>query len=458
VRTQARFLVQMAMVMDTLLVAACLCVTWNNPRGATPAFFVALLIVPSWISLLRFFGVYDSQRLNRLTGTIRRVVSAHFIGGLCLALAIWAVGGAHDLRSAVGLVCLSTAVIVAEKTAINVTLKLMRRKGLDARSVLIVSSWDQAEKIGQTFKEHPEWGLAVTCVGTGQAQERTFFDFERRQELGNQLEAVIEKRVIDELLIAVPPDQLGHEQATVQVCERYGILGRIMLVGPRYLELESSESFCGSVCFPVATTARITSWGLALKRGIDLTFSLLLLVLLAPLLAVIALAVKLSTPGPVIFRQTRVGLRGRKFTLYKFRTMVDRAEAMLPALAARTIMRGPIYKSTADPRVTDIGRVLRKFSLDELPQLVNVLKGEMSLVGPRPLPTGESDAIPGEFRRRFSMRPGLTCLWQVNGRSNVEYHQWMQYDLQYVDSWSVWLDAKLMVQTIPVVLGGKGAY
>jgi len=456
-KTQARFLAQMAAVVDTVLVAGCLCLTWGDPRGAQPGFFLALLIVPSWISLLRFFGVYDSQRLDRLTATIRRVVSAHFVGGLCLMVAIWMLGATRDLKAAVELVGLSTALIVSERTTINIVLRLMRRCGLDVRSVLIISSWEQAEKIGQTFKEHPEWGLAVTCVGIGGVQKRTFYDFEKRQEIGNQLQTVIDKSVIDELLIAVPLDQLGYEQVTVQICERYGILGRIMLVAPN-LELESSENLCGTLCFPVAATARIAARGLALKRVVDVALSTMLLVLLTPLLAVIALAVKLSTPGPVIFRQTRVGLRGRKFTLYKFRTMVDRAEAMLPALAARTIMRGPIYKNTADPRITDIGRALRKFSLDELPQLVNVLKGEMSLVGPRPLPTKESDAIPGEYRRRFSMRPGLTCLWQVNGRSDVQYTEWMQYDLQYVDGWSFWLDAKLMMQTIPVVFGGKGAY
>jgi lipopolysaccharide/colanic/teichoic acid biosynthesis glycosyltransferase len=171
-----------------------------------------------------------------------------------------------------------------------------------------------------------------------------------------------------------------------------------------------------------------------------------------------ALLVKLSLPGPIIFKQSRAGLHGRPFVLYKFRTMVDGAEGMLHALASRSVTRGPTFKDRADLRVTPIGRLLRRFSIDELPQLFNVLSGNMSLVGPRPLPLHEAAEIFGVHRRRFSMRPGITCLWQVNGRSNVEFSKWMSYDLQYVDRWSLWLDAKLLVQTIPAVLTGKGAY
>ena len=456
-KAKARLLAQFAVVIDTLLVAGCLCLVWADPRDSKAGFFLKLLIVPSWVGLLRFFGVYESQRMNRLSGTIRGVSSAHFVGGLCLLFAMFLLGGLAEWKYALELVGLSLTMIIAERTGINIVLRIMRRSGLDVRSVMVIGSWEQAREIDRTFQEHAHWGLAVGCVGTGEADQRIFHDFRTAQEIGRQIENVIEKHVVDELLIAVPPEQLGREQTTVQICERYGILGRVMLIGSNF-EIEESETLCGNLCVPVAATARTATSGLVLKRAVDIVFAAVLLVVLSPLLAAIALAVKLSTPGPIIFRQTRVGLHGRKFTLYKFRTMIDRAEALLSTLASRTIMRGPIYKSVADPRVTDVGRVLRKFSLDELPQLVNVLKGEMSLVGPRPLPAVESDAIPGEYRRRFSMRPGLTCLWQVNGRSDVSYTEWMKYDLQYVDTWSLWLDARLIMRTIPVVLSGKGAY
>ena len=191
---------------------------------------------------------------------------------------------------------------------------------------------------------------------------------------------------------------------------------------------------------------------------IDVVLSATLLVILLPLLLAIALMVKLSSSGPIIFRQERIGFHGRRFRLYKFRTMIVGAEAMLPALAHRSVTGGPIFKDPTDVRITRVGRILRRFSLDELPQLLNVLRGDMSLVGPRPLPVHESAAISGAHRRRFAMRPGITCLWQVNGRSDVDYATWMRYDLEYVDTWSLQLDAKLLLQTIPVGIHGRGAY
>ncbi len=144
--------------------------------------------------------------------------------------------------------------------------------------------------------------------------------------------------------------------------------------------------------------------------------------------------------------------------MYKFRTMINGAESLVHTVSHRSMTQGPVFKTPQDWRVTNIGRLLRRFSLDEVPQLLNVIKGDMSLVGPRPLPVHESDAIEGEHRRRFSMRPGLTCVWQVSGRSDVNYERWMRYDLEYVDNWSLWLDAKLLLRTIPVVITGKGAY
>ncbi len=177
-----------------------------------------------------------------------------------------------------------------------------------------------------------------------------------------------------------------------------------------------------------------------------------------PILAIVALAIKLDSSGPILFAQERVGLSKRRFKLLKFRTMVDGAEAMQSKLEHLNEMDGAAFKIKNDPRVTRVGRILRKTSLDELPQLINVLKGDISLVGPRPLPLRDVERFDADWhRRRFSIKPGITCLWQIMGRNNIPFEKWMELDMEYIDRWSLWLDLKILAKTIPAVLRGSGA-
>jgi lipopolysaccharide/colanic/teichoic acid biosynthesis glycosyltransferase len=184
----------------------------------------------------------------------------------------------------------------------------------------------------------------------------------------------------------------------------------------------------------------------------------LLLVIAAPLFFVVAVLVKCTSPGPIFFRQTRIGLNKRQFTIYKFRTMIANAEQIQDQLLALNEMTGPVFKIKKDPRITPLGKVLRKTSLDELPQLLNVLKGDMSLVGPRAIPLRDYQLFDQDWqRRRFSVRPGITCLWQIHGRNSVPFERWMELDMQYIDKWSLWLDLKILARTVPAVLRGTGA-
>jgi len=208
-------------------------------------------------------------------------------------------------------------------------------------------------------------------------------------------------------------------------------------------------------------TAPEAGWQGLAKQLLDFfgSFVLLLLLIVIPVIPLIALAIKLTMPGPVFFRQQRSGMSGAPFTLYKFRTMVTNAEQVKHELAAMNEMTGPVFKLTNDPRVTPLGRFLRKYSLDELPQLFNVLRGEMSLVGPRPLPVDEVKRFENlAHRRRLSVKPGLTCLWQISGRNKIsDFKEWVRLDLEYIDNWSFWLDLKILILTLPVVLRGTGA-
>ncbi len=205
-------------------------------------------------------------------------------------------------------------------------------------------------------------------------------------------------------------------------------------------------------------TAAFDPLSLFIKRVLDIAGSLILLISLAPLFLVVSLLIKRDSPGPVFFIQERVGLGKRRFRLYKFRTMVADAEKRMKEIEHLNEVSGPVFKIKDDPRITRTGKFLRKTSIDELPQLINVLKGDMSLVGPRPLPVRDYNGFDQDWhRRRFSVRPGITCLWQVNGRSNVSFEKWMKLDMEYIDKWSLLFDLRILAKTIPAVVKGSGA-
>lgn len=272
------------------------------------------------------------------------------------------------------------------------------------------------------------------------------------------LERVLCERALDEVYIAGHARGQGEAmQEAIRTCERSGTPFALPASEFRFDRARPADPDAvpdGYVHYRSADNHRVK---LALKRLFDIAASSAALGLLLPLLLVIALAVKLDSRGPVLFKQERVGLRGRPFNMLKFRSMVADAEALRASLVAANEQSGPVFKITRDPRITRVGRLLRKLSLDELPQLLNVLRGEMSLVGPRPPLASEVAAYEPWQRRRLSVPPGITCVWQVSGRSQISFERWMYLDMQYIDHWSMGKDLKLLLRTIPAVLGGRGA-
>ncbi len=460
-RSHAFLVVRSLAAVDVVLLAACLAASWPATYSRPfPDLLVTLLVVPLWSALYHYFSWYESHRMEGLRGLVGKILTAQTTAFFLTALGLWAVGLGDQLVALTRFAAFSTLVMLALRGTIYGSLRLMRQRGLDTRQVCVIGSWENATGLSQEFAHNPAWGMQVSWVGIGPPAEREYVSFtepDRRMECG--LEGLLRREVIDEVVLAVRPEELPAEEPVLRLCLHHGLTGRIMLqTGDALSAPHLLESFCGQVTLAVGHRRQRQDAMLWLKRGMDILLATWLLILTAPVMALLAVLVKLSSPGPVFFRQTRVGLNGRRFQVIKFRTMVQGAESMLKTVAHHNITGGPVFKDPNDWRVTEIGRMLRRFSLDEFPQFWNVLRGDMSLVGPRPLPVHECEAIEGPHRRRFSMRPGITCLWQVNGRSNVEFTKWMMLDLEYVDNWSIWMDAKLLVRTIPAVLGGRGAY
>ncbi len=268
---------------------------------------------------------------------------------------------------------------------------------------------------------------------------------------------LLREQVIDEVIFAVGREELGRLEDLFLLCEEEGVRTRVQL---QVFPHQASQVFVehlGSVPLLTFSTTPENELHLLLKRALDLLGAAVLLVVFSPLLALLALLVKLTSPGPIFYRQTRCGLGGRRFTLFKFRSMVADAEQRQAELAAHNEADGPVFKMRNDPRVTPLGRAMRKLSLDELPQFWNILKGDMSFVGPRPPLPQEVEKYERWQRRRLRMRPGLTCLWALEGRSDLSFSRWMELDMAYIDNWSLWLDLKIFLKTIPRVLLGRGA-
>ncbi|HEY6166583.1 MAG TPA: sugar transferase [Verrucomicrobiae bacterium] len=273
---------------------------------------------------------------------------------------------------------------------------------------------------------------------------------------------LMHKRSATGVILSAAHTYFGQIEQAIEVCEREGV--EVWLFADFFKTQVSRtvlDEFYGRPML-VFRSAPEASWQRVVKEVLDVIGSLLLLLILCtviPIIPLAALLIKLTSPGPILFKQQRSGLHGRPFTMLKFRTMVSNAEQLKVELEALNEMSGPVFKVTNDPRVTALGRFLRRYSIDELPQLFNVVRGEMSLVGPRPLPVQEVERFddPSD-RRRLSVKPGLTCLWQVSGRNEVSsFKEWVRLDLEYIDRWSLWLDLKILLRTIPAVFSGTGA-
>jgi exopolysaccharide biosynthesis polyprenyl glycosylphosphotransferase len=276
----------------------------------------------------------------------------------------------------------------------------------------------------------------------------------------SELAALITVQPVDEVFISLPIDRYGSAiEAIVRICQDQGIVVRVHADLSAWSTMKPYLGELNGVPLVTVRSVPRDGWPILLKRLIDMVVSGGLLLVLAPFLALIAILIKLDSPGAILFRQERVGLNKRRFELLKFRTMVEGADSLQQTIEHLNEVSGPVFKIKNDPRLTRLGKFLRRFSIDELPQLVNVLKGDMSLVGPRPLPVRDVDRINVHWhKRRFSVKPGVTGLWQVNGRSDVGFDRWVQMDLDYIDHWSLALDLKILVKTIPVVLAGSGSY
>jgi exopolysaccharide biosynthesis polyprenyl glycosylphosphotransferase len=274
-----------------------------------------------------------------------------------------------------------------------------------------------------------------------------------------ELIAMLHEHAVNGVILSAKHSYFEQVEEVIRACEIEGV--EAWLVAEFFktqISRTSLDDFYGRPVLVFRTTPE-SSWQSVLKQLLDRIGAFILLVLASPIFLIVGILIKLGSPGPVLFRQKRSGLNGAPFTIYKFRTMVTNAEQFQHELAAMNEMTGPVFKVTNDPRVTPIGKFLRKSSFDELPQLLNVLRGEMSLVGPRPLPVDEVKRFNDlAHRRRLSVKPGITCLWQVSGRNNVsDFRDWVRLDLEYIDNWSLWLDIKILWWTVPVVLTGVGA-
>ncbi len=424
------------------------------------ALFLGFLFV--WHLIFSLFGLYQSRRLSSRWAEVIDVVKATSLGSMAIFIA--AMVFSIDIVTPVFLAIFwvaSTVTATSSRFILRFVLARIRIRGRNLRYMFVVGTNPRAVRFAQTIGTKPELGYRIVGFaddGWAGIEEFRRTGYALAGDL-NSFPAFLRDRVIDEVVIGLPIKSFYTQiSRIVAQCEEQGIIVRFVsdIFSPILARSKPEEFEENSVIS--FYTGNMHGWAVLVKRAFDFSLSLVLLIILTPLFVVTALLIKASSRGPVFFVQDRVGLSKRKFRLYKFRTMIPDAEKKLSELEHLNEVSGPVFKIKDDPRLTPIGKFLRKTSIDELPQLFNVVKGDMSLVGPRALPVRDCDGFDQDWhRRRFSVRPGITCLWQVDGRSSIPFDKWMELDMQYIDQWSLWLDLKILARTIPAVLRGSGA-
>lgn len=418
---------------------------------------LGLLACLVWPLLLHLFSVYSSHRRDAIGHALAQLFFANVTGVVVLSAVAFALGAQISTFFPIVFGAAQFAALASSRVAMLGTLRSIRRSGRNYRNLLIVGCGPRASRVRDTLIAHPEWGMRIAAfVDDGSSNVKICVPAHMISKFVD-VPRLLRDEMIDEVLVACPRSMLASISPIVEECAAIGVPITLLsdlfgdhLPPPRVSKFDSMAALTFA---PV----HHSDVALAVKRGMDVVGSSLGLLLASPVLAASALAIRLTSPGNILFYQTRLGRNGRPFRVLKLRTMCVDAESQKEDLWDLNEMDGPVFKIEHDPRVTKVGSFLRKWSLDELPQLWNVLRGDMSLVGPRPPTPDEVVLYHRNDRRRLSMRPGITCVWQVSGRNEIGFNDWMKLDLLYIDTWSLSADLRIMLRTIPAVLLRKGA-
>ncbi len=422
--------------------------------------WLLLIILPVWLGMLHIVGAYHQMRTKSARQVSWIILQANVLGFLLFGASVFLLRVQYVSRSFMILFFLLGFILLScERSILIAYWHVLARMEYFQKKLLMVGTGSRAQAFIRSVHQNPSWGFRIVGILdrdpmlTGQSIEKV-------EIIGtlNDLASLLRKKVIDEVVFIVPRSWMTEIEAAILQCERVGVRATVAadLFNVNVAKAQPSEME-GMPTISFDTTP-VDQWQLAIKRAGDIFASSFGLLFLSPLFILVGTLIKLTSPGPIFFRQVRCGINGRIFTLYKFRTMQMDAENRQAEVQHLNEMVGPVFKATNDPRLTGLGKWLRKTSIDELPQLFNVLKGEMSLVGPRPPIPSEVENYEIWHRRRLSMRPGITGQWQVQGRNRIQnFNDWMRLDLEYIDRWSLVLDMKILLKTIPATLFAIGA-
>ncbi len=427
----------------------------------------AVLLI--WICTGLAAGIYREIREEDWRSVLWDPIKVNVVATLILLAFTVAVKDEYVSRLLITIFCVTVlAVMIALRLVARQLGPSLRATFGNVRHLLVVGRTPEALEIAREIEENESHGVKLAgfampgpSSGAVGATEMTPTESGLRRSYPlyalRDLAELLRAHVIDEVIFAVSREELEGLEETFLLCEEEGVKTRVLVsFFPHVISRVYLERLRDMPLLTFSTTPENELLLLA-KRAVDLVMALALTALLSPLLLILALLIKLTSRGPILYRQTRCGLGGRKFTLYKFRSMHEHAESQRRELLPLNELDGPVFKIRDDPRCTPVGRWMRRFSLDELPQLINIIKGDMSFVGPRPPLPEEVAHYERWQRRRLRMQPGLTCLWALEGRNKLNFRRWMELDLEYIDTWSPALDWKILLKTIPVVLLGRGA-
>ena len=413
----------------------------------------------AWVGIGRWLEIYDKLESAHPPVILRDTARQCALGALCLVIFEYGLRLELSRGFVIGFAVYNWVLLLLFRLTAGRVIGVIRREFAPPHYVMVVGTGERARRLARSLERSVDYGIRLRGFLSEQprlAAESVALDATYAVRPITDLPAMLRQHVIDEIIFAVDSESLAGLEEYFLLCDEEGVRTRVAVdFFPHVNSTVSLERF-GATPLLTFSAVPYDEVRLLLKRAVDVVLAAAGLVVLAPLMLAIAILIRLTSPGPAIFRQVRCGLNGRRFVFYKFRSMCQNAEDLKETLAHLST-RQTAFKIPDDPRLTTVGRYLRKFSIDEWPQLWNVLCGDMSLVGPRPAVPSEVEQYKRWQRRRLRMRPGLTCLWAVSGRDKVDFETWMKLDMQYIDNWSLALDWKILLRTIPRVLTGHGA-